>query len=109
MESQKNVKSNNIRSEMYHNRDLIPDTVETFSPLMSSTFNKGKMLDEIQRMEGKELNIDFAIPQSLFDELLKNGIDPTFYVFDYSDSNFGKPLNLLERYFKALCTYLQSS
>ena len=61
-----------------------------------------KILEEIERIEGKRLNIDFAYPIEFQHELIRNGIDATYFVWSYEDSTFGKPLNLLERYFQAL-------
>ena len=93
-----------IRKELYENRNNIPLTLELLKPLLYTNFTKGDMLKEIERLEGKSLPIDFAIPQSFFDSLIDMGIDPSFYVWSYEDTSLsGKPLNLLERYFRAFC------
>jgi len=91
-----------IRAELYKNRDNIPNTIKAVSPLLNSCFSKGDMLKEIERIEGRELNVDFAIPQSLFDQLHDLGIDPSPYVYDYTEKSHGEPMNLHQRYIQAL-------
>jgi hypothetical protein len=94
--------------ELYDNRDAIPLLTKLLKPLLSSNFTKGDMLKEIERLEGKSLTIDFAYPVEFQHELNRLGIDNRFFVWSYEDSNFGKPLNLLERYFQSFCDSLLS-
>jgi len=90
-----------INQELYKNREKLPNTVKLLHPLLNDSFSKGDMLKEIERIEGKTLNIDFSYPIEFQYQANAMGIDTTFFVWDYTDSNFGKPLNLLERYFQA--------
>ncbi len=95
-----------IREETYKNRKSIPLLVELIKPLLSPSFSKGDMVKEIERFEGKELNIDYAIPWEFQKALIDLNLDPTFIVWDYSSGSMGKPINLIQRYFQAFCKVL---
>lgn len=90
-----------IMQELYNNQDSLPKTLKLLKPLLSLHFTKGDMLKEIERIEGKELTIDFAIPWQFQKSLIDLGVDTTFFVWSYEKSLMGKPLHLIERYFQA--------
>jgi hypothetical protein len=79
-----------------------PDLYVLLEPLFRFSLCKGEIEEEINKLQGFKLHIDYAIPQHLYDDLINQGIDPTFYVYDYTHSNLGKPLNLVEKYFSLL-------
>jgi len=98
-----------IMDELYKNRKKLPHLLKAISPLLcglNNGFSKGDMLEEIERIEGKKLNIDFAYPVEFQHELNRIDVNTRYFVWSYEDSNFGKPLNLLERYFEAFCKAL---
>jgi len=96
-----------ILQELYEHKENLPLLSKLIKPLLNDSFYKGDMLKEIERIEKKKLNIDFTIPKEFSDQLDIVGIDSTFFVWSYENVRLGgRPLNLLERYFKALCKEL---
>ena len=73
--------------------DYLYKVVETFmynAPLVSQVIELTDINDKMS---------DYSLPQSFFDLLTSNNVEPDFYVWNYEDDQNGHPVNIAEEFF----------